>query len=39
MDHGRGDGGGWSMWLPMILCCAVMLVAIVALGGGVWSLR
>lgn len=37
MDH--GNGGGWKMWLPMILCCVAMVGVFVLLGLGVLSLR
>ena len=36
MDH--GSGGGWKMWIPMILCCLAMFAVWVLLGLGAWSL-
>jgi hypothetical protein len=38
MNHDIGDGG-WRMWLPMIICCALMIGAIVLLGLGAWPFR
>jgi hypothetical protein len=38
MNHGN-EGGGWKMWIPMILCCAVMIAVFVLLAAGVLSLR
>ena len=37
MNH--GDGGGWKMWIPMILCCAAMFAVFALFGLGAWSLR
>jgi hypothetical protein len=37
MNHEAG--GGWKMWLPMILCCAAMLGFFVFIGLGAWSFR
>jgi hypothetical protein len=36
MDH--GSGGGWKMWIPMILCCAAMIAIFVLIGAGTLSL-
>ena len=38
MNHGS-DQGGWQSWLPMILCCAVMLGVIALFLLGVWTWR
>jgi hypothetical protein len=37
MDHDN-EGGGWKMWIPMILCCAVMITIFVLLAAGVLTL-
>lgn len=38
MDHGTG-GGGWKMWLPMVVCCVAMIGLLIVVGAGVWSFR
>jgi hypothetical protein len=37
MNHGQG--GGWKSWLPMVLCCVVMVAVILLFGLGIGSLR
>ena len=37
MNHNTG-GGGWKMWLSMILCCIAMIGALLLLAG-IWPLR
>jgi hypothetical protein len=37
MNHGTGNG--WKMWIPMILCCAIMFGVFALAGLGVWSLN
>jgi hypothetical protein len=42
MNHGEGEGGGvpsGPAWLPMIICCAVMIALVVLLGAGLFTLR
>lgn len=36
MNH--ETGGGWKMWLPMILCCAAMIGVFALVGLGLLSL-
>ena len=38
MNHGS-EGGGWKMWIPMIVCCTVMLGFFLLTGVGLLSLR
>ena len=38
MNHDDA-GGGWKMWIPMILCCVAMLGIFALLGLGIWSAR
>lgn len=36
MNH--ENESGWRMWIPMILCCAVMIAVVVLLAAGGLSL-